>query len=324
MRAVFRILLLATFSLASLVTKGAKAQACCSGSSANEFGVVARGNVGLIGVRLGQEVVAWTADADGKVGYLKESTVLNTTLTLGGGVRIFTDSLQIQGALPLHLQYRSFGELSDLAYGIGDARLNLRLIVLEDDTEGAFESGSWVPFVEPYVGVGFPTGRSPAQSTTSTQADVMGTGDWRSALGLRASRFLTEQDVIFASGGWSHSFARTIERAGDARTFRLGEEFTAHLSYFRYQTLFWSFGASADYRFVTAATEDGVLTPGTGSRRFTVGAQVSHYFSWPSWQIRVAAAVDPPIDSLSKNLPFGGVSASLSLERHFGAKNEYQ
>lgn len=304
--------------------QAAHAQACCSGSSANEFGVVARGNTALAGLRVAQEVDRWSASPEGRVTSLGDSQVMNTTLTLGGGVRILSDRLQIQGTIPFRYQSRSFGDLKEAGAGVGDAELNLRWAVLQDDTEGIATSGSWVPFVEPYVGVRMATGRPPARGKTTTQADVTGAGDWQAAAGARVSRFITEQDVVFLSLGWGHAFPRAIERGGESLAFRRGEEFTAQLSYLRFQSLFWAFGGSFSYRLVTASSEESIALRGTGSRRLTVSAQISHFLSWPSWQITLGAGVDPPLDQVSANVPFSGVSGSLSFQRHFAGKNEYQ
>ncbi len=310
--------------LLSLIPQEAGGQACCAGSSANQFGIVARGNAGLVGVRMGQEVQRWSVDGEGRVTGLGENEVLNTVLTLGGGFRILSERLQLQGVVPFRYQHRDFGPLEEGALGPGDVEVNLRWAAVRDDTEGLLSTGSWVPFFEPFVGIRFPTGRSPEQGEKMTQADVMGTGDWQVATGARLSRFLTEKDVVFLVGAWGHAFPRTVQRGEMRPQFQRGEELTGSLSYMRFLSLFWAVGGSLSYRYLSVAREDGDLLVGTVSRHLSVGVQVSRFLSWPSWEFTVGASLDPPIDTLSADLPFAGASGSLSLQRHWGAKNEYQ
>ncbi|MCH2108457.1 MAG: hypothetical protein MK135_03960 [Polyangiaceae bacterium] len=306
------------------MSEKALAQACCSGSAANQFGIVARGNRALVGLRVGEEFSFWSANTQGQLSAFRDATVLDSVFTLGGGVRLFSPRLQIQGSLPLRLQYRALGEEQEFALGFGDAFLNARWILFEDDTEGLIESGSWVPFVEPFIGIGFPTGRPPAESRSPLLADVTGTGDWQLAFGLRTSRYLTEKDVLFANARWGHAFARQVVRLGEQERFRLGEELNFQLSYFHFFNLFWALGGSVDYRVLTEARADGQVVPNSQARRMSVGAQLSYFFRWPSWQLRFGGSFDPPIPGVQANLPYGGVSVGLSLERHFGQKNEYQ
>jgi hypothetical protein len=285
---------------------------------------VARGNSALAGVRVVQEVDRWSVNAEGQVNGLGGNRVLNTALAIGGGIRFLSERLQVQGTLPLVYQYRALGGYEETGAGPGDAELNLRFAALQDDTEGISETGSWFPFVEPFVGVRFPSGRPPGRSERVTQADVTGTGDWQVATGVRLSRFVTEADVVFSSGGWGHAFPRTVQRGGESLLFHRGGEVSVSLGYLRFLSLFWALGGSASYRFVTRAREDGEAIAGTGTRQLTIGAQISHFLSWPSWQITLGVAMDPPIDRVSAGLPFIGVGGSLSLQRHFGTKNEYQ
>jgi hypothetical protein len=48
-----------------------------------------------------------------------------------------------------------------------------------------------------------------------------------------------------------------------------------------------------------------------------LGASVSHYLSYPYWQLTLSASFDPPVDGVSKNVPFAGVSTGLTFQRNF-------
>jgi hypothetical protein len=301
-----------------LGTRRAEAQACCAGSSANEFGIVARGSAGLVGLRLSEQWLPWTADASSDVTALEGLEARSTTLTLGGGFRVLDPRLQLQGTLPLVLQYRALeGTSAERAVGLGDAALHLRFSVLEDDTEGALVTGSWLPFLEPHLGVSLPTGRAPADAELPTGVDATGTGDVRLLVGLRASRFLTASDVVFLGFSAGPAMPRPTELGGETVSYRAGTELLGQLSYLHYLSPAWLVGLGVELRGTLESALDGESVEDSATRRVSVGLQLSHFLDWPSWQVRLGASLDPPLDGLQQGLSFAGGGVTLSVERHF-------
>jgi hypothetical protein len=198
--------------------------------------------------------------------------------------------------------------------------LALRATALEDPLSGIepAKPRSWLPFLEPFVGVRVPTGRSPSDSDDSAQADVTGDGGWTLFGGVAITKFVAVRHALLASGSYGYRFAHDVDSpSGPARHFEPGSEVDAKLGYMHVLSVFWSWTAFASYRATFDASYDGVKVADSATRRIRVGASVSHYLVYPTWQLSLSGALDPPVSQLGRNVPFAGSSLALGLQRHF-------
>lgn len=316
-----RALLLLTLLLtALLVPRAAWAQACCSGAAASEFGIVGRDDRALVGARLRAEHLPWTAGEDGEVRALEGASVSDFVLDIGGGVRPLGPRLQLQALLPLRLQHRAFGELDEVGGGLGDASLFTRFVAVSDEKHPLALGGSWVPFVEPYVGVRFPTGRAPASAELSTLADVTGGGAYALLGGFRATRAITHDDTLLLGFGYGHSFPHDIDVGGTSHSAAPGDDWALVSAWFHAFGPEWLLGVSAGVRGAGDAHSDGANVEDSSRHRVALGADLSYLPEHSGLQLRVGSALDPPIDGFAKNEPFLGFALALSVEYHFAER----
>lgn len=304
-----------------LCARGAGAQACCTATGSSELGVVGRCHFGVIASQLAYDRGFGSFDARGKYRSLEGAEVDDVVLTLAGGVRLGTPALQVHGTLPLRLQHRELSGLPTATrFGLGDASLGFRAMLIEDLVAGLdlSEPRTLLPFFEPFVAVRAPTGRAPSDSETPTQADVMGDGAWTAIGGAQITKFLTLHQAVAVTGSYAHRFPHDVSSAaGRTRRYSPGDELDAKLAYVHVVDMFWSFSVFSTGRWTLQASNDGAEVPDSASRRIRFGAGLSHYLSYPTWQLTASAAFDPPVDGLSENVPFAGSSLALGLQRNF-------
>ena len=299
----------------------AAAQACCTATGSSELGVVGRCHFAVLATQLGYDRGLGSFDSSGGFRSLGGAEVDDAVFTLAGGVRLGTPALQVHGTMPVRLQHRDLRGLAPATrIGAGDASLGLRAMVLEDWVAGLdlSEPGTLLPFVELFVASRFPTGRDAGDSETPTQADVMGEGAWTALGGAQVTKFLTLHQAVVVTGSYAHRFAHDVSGVqGQTRRFSPGNEVDAKLAYINVLDMFWSATVFSTLRWTLPASSDGERIADSDSRRWRLGAGVSHYLSYPYWQLTLSASFDPPVDGVSKNVPFAGVSTGLTFQRNF-------
>lgn len=308
---------------AALVASAGSAlgQACCTATGSSELGVVGRCHFAVLATQLSYDRGFGSVDARGKYQSLEGARVDDAVLTLAGGVRLGTPALQLHATVPLRLQHRDLRGLPPATrVGPGDASLGFRAMVLEDLVAGLdlSEPSTLLPFVELFVAGRFPTGRDAGDSDTPTQADVMGEGAWTALGGAQITKFVTLHQAIVATGSYARRFPHQVAGAsGQTRRYAPGDEIDAKLAYVNVFDLFWSATVFSTARFTARASNDGVAVPDSDTRRVRFGAGLSHYLSYPYWQLTGSASFDPPVDELGKNVPFTSATAGLTLQRNF-------
>jgi len=193
--------------------------------------------------------------------------------------------------------------------------------VLEDWVAGVdlADPRTWVPFVQLFVSGTAPTGRAAEQGEEPSASDVMGNGSWELTSGASVTKFVTMDTALLLGASYGHRFARQVSpRGGSSRyDFSPGDELSFKLGFLQVEGLFLSWGASVSVRTTGNAERDGVEVLGSSTLRTRVGAQVGYYLAYPTWQLRVAPAVDLPVDDLGRNLPFVGPALAVVLQRNF-------
>lgn len=311
---------IAVLALVLLSPSAALGQACCTATGSSEFGVVGRCHFAVLALALGHDRAYGTYDRRGDYHALKRAEVDDLVLSLGGGIRV-TRLWQIHGSVPLRWQYRSFGDgRSGARLGPGDAGLGTRYMLFEDPMAGidASDPGSWVPFFEPFVGVRAPTGRAPSESREATMADVTGEGAWAVYAGVSVAKFLTNRHVLQLSGTYGHRFEHDVAAPGGrVDRFAPGDEWDAALGYLQIVDMFWSWGVFSSLRSTASVRQNGALVDDSATHRVRFGARVSRYLEYPTWQLAVSAAFDPPASGFGENVPFAGTNVTLTLQRNF-------
>ncbi len=308
--------------LGSWLSAGAAhAQSCCTSTGSNEFGVVPRGRTASIASQLSWDRGFGSFTSDGRYHLLANAEADDIVWRWGGGFRPGLSWLQLHVSLPVKLQYRSLsGVDSATRIGFGDAQAGLRATLTEDRIApfALRDASTWLPFLEPFVGLRAPTGRAPERSTTPTQADVMGDGAWLFFAGLSVTKYLSDDEAITLAGTWGHRFARSVPGvAGAVHRFEPGNEYDARVSWQHFMGLFWSTAIFGELRITEPPRSDGEKIANGGTRRVRLGMSALYYLSYPAWQLVPTLALDLPLNGLGKNVPFAGSSLSLSLQRNF-------
>ena len=317
-----RAIVCVALALGCLALSGrARAQACCTAVGSSELGVVGPRQEAVVAAQLGWDRGFGSFDQRRHYTRLRDAEVDDAILSLGGGFRPGVHALQIQGGIPLRLQHRSLTGLEPATrVGAGDASLSLRVLALEDPVTSldASRPATWVPFLEPFVGVRAPTGRGPNDSKEPTGADVMGDGAWALFAGATLTKFFTEHHALLLSGSFAHRFPHEVPgSAGSTVRFSPGDEVDARVGYLYAPDMFWSCSLFSTFRRTGRVSYDGTEAPDTDSHRLRFGASVQHSLSYPRWQLLVSAAFDPPADGFGKNVPFASTSLTLGLQRNF-------
>ncbi len=305
---------------ALLCTAGTTAaQACCTATGSSGFGVVGRCYLAVLAAQVSYERGFGTFDASGRFQALRHAEVDDVVVALGGGVRLWTPAVQLYGSVPVRFQYRALESLpAATAVGFGDSSVGLRVMTVEDLMTGlvASEPATWMPFVEPFVGVRAPTGRSPSESVEPTSVDATGDGAWAALGGVAVTKFITLMTAANLTVSYGRRFAHRVRRGAGSVLYSPGDEVGARLGIVHVFDLFWSASVFASGIFTGTAAADGQAMAGSATRRIRFGAGVERYVVFPTWQIGVSASVDPPVDGLGQNVPFAGSTVSLQLQRN--------
>lgn len=308
----------------------AASQSCCSATAANDFGVVGRCNYAMVAGELRYLHGLSSFDTRGKVHSLKHATYGDATLRLGAGLRMPYSDIQIHGQLPMNVQYRQLGSQSGhVGAGVGDAALALRWTVINDTTDGidTADTKSWKPFVDLFVGAKAPTGHTPDDSVDITSADVTGNGVWEWSAGLKLSKYLTGNHVLQLMGQYALRGARDIAYANDApddslAEFTPGNLITTQLAWVQIDSIFWSWGVSANLQLTTEVRQKTRSTTPSSpwqkiddsqTRRLRLAAFVTHALRYPELDITISLSLDPPINGFATNIPFTGASLGVKL-----------
>lgn len=303
------------------LARPARAQACCTATGSSGFGVVGRCHFAALAAQLAYERGHGSFDARGRYRTLRGAEVDDVVLSLGGGIRLGTPAWQIYGSVPLRLQYRDLGGLAPAgAVGPGDASVGLRYMAVEDLVTGidVHDARTFVPFVEPFVGVRAPTGRGPTGSKTPSGVDATGDGAWTAFAGVAVTKFLTLRDALVLVGSWGYRFPHDVAAAGGgARRFSPGQEVRARLAFVRVFNLFWSGSVFASVIFTSDVAQDGQRVPYSATRRVRFGASLMRYVVYPYWKLGLSASLDPPIEGFGQNIPFASASVACLVQRNF-------
>jgi hypothetical protein len=306
--------------LALCSNKRAAAQACCSTTGSEEFGVVNRCSTALVAAQISASHALGSYDARGR--YLAiDGAVDDGVLALGAGARLWPSSLQIHGSVPFRLQRRELSGLSpSTAGGIGDASLALRWTALSDPIGAvSSEPSSWVPFLDLYAGARLPTGRPPEDSEEPSGADVTGDGAFAPFAGAKISKFFGMHHVLLLQALYTARLARDVAAGpgGGQSSFDAGDVVTLRTGWLYLHDIYLSGGPFVELELAGAAEQDGRRVADSEARRLRFGGHVSWLFDYPSWEGIVSVSSDAFWDGTSKNVPFAGPAVGLTISRHF-------
>lgn len=297
------------------------AQSCCAATGAGEFAVVGRCQSAVLAAQLSADRPVGTYSADGTYHRLENAEVDDFILSIGGGFRLFSPTLQVYGSVPMHLQYRSFGDESgEFGAGLGDVAGGIRWTAFEDTVEGIDWSKprSLVPFVDLYVDVKTPTGRAPDDSDLATAADVTGGGFWQLSAGMKVSKFLLPSHALILNGSYAHPLAHEVKQSGaQSIDFARGQALNLQFSYLYIHNLFWSWGLSSSLRFEGNSTINGNEVADSSTRLLRFGGHVTHGFSYPFWEATLSVMMDSVWVNGGSNIPYVGPTALVSVRRQF-------
>lgn len=189
--------------------------------------------------------------------------------------------------------------------GLGDSAVALRYRVLESDR--------LVPSLDLVAGLRVPTGKAPEDSDDPTLADATGMGSWVPSLGARVGFDVTPLDTVFVRG----EYGLTLERDIAGRRVDPGDEITLELGYVRSLSLTWFAGALIDVQLAGETETDGQNDVDSDSRRTRLGVWLTWLWHSPTWDSTLAVFSDPYFSGPAKNVPFAGLTTTLSVRRLF-------
>lgn len=308
----------------TLSAQAAWAQSCCTSGNPTEFAVVGACQHIAVAAQLGYQGYRGGYGSGGTYSSLDKLKMggQDATLLIGGGWRPLRGPVQIQGALPLRWQERSYEYLgSHGSSGVGDVSMGLRWSASEDKMSGAFsgEPGSWLPFVDVIAGIKMPTGRPTEDSKPDLAfSDVMGDGAWQMTAGLRVLKYLSTSSAVGVGVDYSHPFEHD-KPDGSGSTVRVtkGDSVELRANAVHLQGMRWSFGAFASYLMGARAREDGKAVADSAVRHLRFGASVTRVLSMPNWESTLGVALDPWWQDGARNVPFVGPSVTLGVRRNF-------
>ncbi len=312
-------LAIAAFACTTLLSGRASAQACCTATAADEFAVVPRCHDAVFAAQLSYERALGSFDAQSRYRPLGDSSVGTASLTLGGGVRLVPRALQLGASLPIVLSHRRLEGLdSDLAAGTGDANVALRFTAVTDRIEPASldDPSTLLPYVDLIAGTRLPTGRAPEHAELASGADATGTGAWTPFAGVKLSKFLSMSNVVALDLRYAHPLSRDVAAPGGQRRVGGGEEITLRGSWLHLHDLFWNFGLFTEWTWTAPRSEDGDRVPDSDARRARIGGHVGHMIVYPNLELTLSVAADAFFDGPSKNVPYAGPAAGITLTRH--------
>jgi hypothetical protein len=298
----------------------AAAQACCTATGSEEFGVVSRCSSAVIAAQLAAEHALGSFDAAGRHRSIAAS-VDDVVLVLGAGVRLWPRALQIHGSVPFRLQRRDFPGLEPkTAAGLGDLALALRWTAISDLLEPlSADPATWLPYLDFHAGSRVPTGRPPEDSEEPSGADVTGDGTWSPFAGVKVSKFFGIHHAAQLQAGYTARLARDVPAGpgGGAASFDAGDVITLRAAWLYLHDLTFSGGPFVQLELTGPAEQDGQRIAGSDARRLRFGAHLSWVLEYPIWEAMLSASTDAFWDGAAKNVPFAGPAVGVSLSRHF-------
>jgi len=306
------------------------AQSCCSATAANDFGVVGRCNYAIVASELSYEHGMASYSADGELHPLRDIAYRDLVGRVGAGLRLPFNDIQVHGQVPVRIQHRRLGaEDDEISGGVGDASAAVRWTVMNDTTDGiGAEPGSYRPYLDIFLGAKAPTGNTLDDSSSSSNADVTGTGVWELGAGLKVSKYITGEHVVQVMGQYAMRTRRALapSSTGGPTDYAPGDLVTTQLGWIQIESIFWSWGASANFEFTGAASQhlpgasaSGELTPIDDSQthRLRVGGFITRALNYPTLDLTLNVSFDPPLDGSARNIPFAGPSVGLKLAYNF-------
>jgi hypothetical protein len=285
--------------------------------------VVHRDDLAAVGVELAYDRAYGSFDGRARFEALREAEADDLVLSLAAGARLIPERLQIYGSLPLRFQYRKLHGLDSQQHlALGDATLALRLDVI-DGAKGTPELAhpeSLLPFLDLFAGMRLKSGRGGDEAATESLVDVTGDGSHMLFGGASVSELVTRDQGFTLSGGYGHRFERSVATPLGRQRFNPGNEVIDRAAFFHNLSLFWSYEFSLAWRSTGSSRYDDVTAAGSDTRRLRAGASLTRTLSFPSWQLMLASAFDPPVRGLGKNLPFAGSTLIFSVRHNFKAR----
>jgi hypothetical protein len=315
-----RLFAAAASIVALCTTKQVAAQACCTATGSEEFGVVSRCSTAVIAAQLSVMHALGSFDASSRYRPIN-GVVDDGALVLGAGARLWPSSLQLYGSIPLRLQRRDFRGLSpSTAAGVGDATLALRFTAFSDRLEPfSSDPSSWLPYIDLYAGARIPTGRPPEESEEASGADVTGDGSWTPFAGVKVAKYFSIHHVLQLQAQYGLRLARSVPAGpgGEKASFDAGDVLSLRAGWLYLHDLYLSGGSFAELELAGSAEQGGRHVADSDARRIRFGAHVSWVFHYPIWEAMLSASSDAFWHGASKNVPFAGPTVGLTLSRHF-------
>jgi hypothetical protein len=286
------------------------AQPCCTGSNPQGVGLLAPNQNGMTALEWTTNFANGSFDRDGRYRAISTSHAIDSITRLVGTGRFWNDEFQLSVQLPIHSQYRELSGLpSQLHTGLGDVWAGVRYALYKPP----FDRSETVQLslIHAFAQVVLPTGRTIEDaSPNALGADVMGEGVLGFGLGIRTVvRFLD-----FATTRLSFQYQ---ERNPVSIDLTVGNLVTARWFVDYSVNTRWSVGAGLNYRQVFTPDSKAGEAVRYGSRRLRLVGLAAYELTVPFWTVDMALAWDPPMSTLSSNLPYAGWSSTLGLRRAF-------
>ncbi len=304
----------------------AQAQSCCGVAGEDELSVAGFERRAVFTSKLAVEHMLGRHDSRGDYHALDDGiSATDAFLVLGAGVRMpFYELLQIHGSVPVRLQHRELMTDAATLVGLGDASLFLRWSALRDDERGFFEESSTLtPSLDLFVGAKAPTGPYDDGPDAHAFARTTGDGTWSLIGGVRAIKYLTAVHALRLSVRYDHRLVRETDGASGYAAFSPGDVVNLTLGYLGLAGMHWAYGITLDGRFTgpssaRLATEGELhALPGTSMRQLTLGAHLTRVLLMPKLDLTLGLAYSPPVDGLSRNISWEGLTGALTLRFHW-------
>lgn len=289
----------------------ARAQACCSASSAGEAGVVGRCHFAMVSSALELSHGLGTIDTDGAFQPYRSSSSTDGILSLAAGIRPFDRRFRVGAVVPLHLQHRGAPDLSSAAVRAGDVAWSSGFYLLQDPMIGL---DSFIPFLEPFLAGTIPTGIHPGESTDPLGADTTSQGAASLGGGLKTIKFLSLAHALRLSGEVRYFFAHEVAVGRNTVAIRPAPAYTLTLGYTYERNIFWSMGALVRATFQGNRRLGDAAIPDSDSRRVYTGLTFRRSIRFPFWDFTASAGQDM---LLGENQGRAGLSLTLGVQRNF-------
>jgi len=309
----------------------AHAQSCCSLVSEDELSVVPPRRRAVVTSRFSAKQMLFLHDSEGRSHPLGEDvSATDLALAVGGGLRLpFYDRLQLHGTMPVRAQLRTLPS-SDAerdtatALGAGDASLFVRWSALFDDERGLLgDDSSLQPSLDLFAGAKLPTGRHVEGPRARDLARTMGDGSTALVVGMSALKYITSTQGARLSLRFVHPLARDSDPAGTGyEAFTPGDQLGVTAGYWLLEGMHWLFGAALDSTWTFASSARAPGEPerslsNTEMHQTSIGLQLTRVLRMPDLDLTAGLGADLPLPSVSANVSWEGVQASIALRYHF-------